>query len=206
MLKILISLLTVVLVSVSAIGATSAYFSDTETSSGNTFAAGSLDLNVDGQNANIVKFNVSNMKVGSQNIGTWRLRNVGSINGYLDLQDIVVTSYENGCVDPESDASDPTCGTPGEGEGELQNLVSLSKLFWDTDCNGWVGAGEETIYNGKVGSIASDYDLNVPLNAGEEKCVTGQFNWWNNGADDNLGHGDSMTLDILFELAQTAGQ
>jgi len=47
--KILLSLLTVALVSAAAVGATRAYFSDTETSEGNTFVAGALDLKVDSE-------------------------------------------------------------------------------------------------------------------------------------------------------------
>ena len=47
--KILASIMTIALVASTTIGATQAYYSDTETSTGNTFAAGTLDLNVDGK-------------------------------------------------------------------------------------------------------------------------------------------------------------
>lgn len=145
------------------------------------------------------------MSPGDQRIGTWRLANVGSINGYLDLHNILVSSQENACNNAEEDAGDTTCDNPGAGQGELQNVLSLSKLFWDTDCNGWVGAGEPTIFDGKLGTIATDYDANVALNAGQEKCITGQFNWWST-ADDNKAQGDSATLDMTFELAETTAQ
>lgn len=45
--RILISLSVIAVVSVIAIGGTIAYFSDTETSTGNTFTAGALDLKID---------------------------------------------------------------------------------------------------------------------------------------------------------------
>ena len=45
--NLLISLLTVGLVGGAVYGSTSAFFSDTETSTGNTLAAGKLDLKVD---------------------------------------------------------------------------------------------------------------------------------------------------------------
>lgn len=48
--KILISLSIIAAVAVIAIGATTAYFSDTETSSGNTLTTGTLDLYVNGEN------------------------------------------------------------------------------------------------------------------------------------------------------------
>ena len=143
------------------------------------------------------------MKPGSQNIGTWRLNNVGSINGYLDLENIAVASNENGCIEPEVQAIDTTCGTPGAGEGELQNVVKLSKLFWDTDCDGWVDDGETTVYDGATGSLAASYDTDKAVNAGTTQCLTAQFNWWNT-VDDNKAMGDDMTLDMTFELLQNA--
>lgn len=48
--KIIISLSVIGVVAAIAIGGTIAYFSDTETSTGNTFIAGTLDLSVNGQN------------------------------------------------------------------------------------------------------------------------------------------------------------
>jgi len=55
--RIILSLVTIVTVAAIATGATVAYFSDTETSNSNTFAAGTLDLDVNGNNGvNTVKF------------------------------------------------------------------------------------------------------------------------------------------------------
>src|SRR3989344_4407174 len=45
--KILISLSVIGVVAAIAVGGTVAYFSDTETSTGNTFTAGAIDLTVD---------------------------------------------------------------------------------------------------------------------------------------------------------------
>ncbi|MDO8569266.1 MAG: TasA family protein [bacterium] len=45
--KILLSLSMIVFVGAVVIGATGAFFSDTETSTGNTFTAGAIDLGVD---------------------------------------------------------------------------------------------------------------------------------------------------------------
>ena len=47
--KILISLSVIVAVAAIVVGGTTAYFSDTETSQGNTFTAGAIDLTVDSQ-------------------------------------------------------------------------------------------------------------------------------------------------------------
>jgi predicted ribosomally synthesized peptide with SipW-like signal peptide len=201
--RILLSLLAILAVGAIATKATVAYFSDAETSTGNTFSAGSLDLKIDGGDTNVVKFTVANMRPGSQNIGTWKLKNAGTIAGFIDLENIAVTSYENGCLDPE--VGDTTCGNPGKGDGELQNVVSLSKLFWDNDCDGWVDTGEATIYDGKVGAIASNYETNKAIAASAEVCLTGQFNWWSS-ANDNLAQGDGFDLDLTAELGQDASQ
>src|SRR3989344_1785745 len=47
--KILLSMSMIAVVAVVAIGATGAFFSDTETSTGNTFTAGAIDLTVDSE-------------------------------------------------------------------------------------------------------------------------------------------------------------
>ena len=62
--SILLSLMTIALVGALVGGGVFAYFSDTETSTGNTFTAGTLDLNLDAGNTNVVKFTVSDVKPG----------------------------------------------------------------------------------------------------------------------------------------------
>src|SRR3990172_6604409 len=47
--KILLSLISISAVAIVAVAATGAFFSDTETSTGNTFQAGKLDLKIDAQ-------------------------------------------------------------------------------------------------------------------------------------------------------------
>jgi len=202
--RILTSLAVIFAVAAIATGITWAYFSDTETSIGNTFTAGSLDLTIDGVHTNVVKFNVNNMRPGNQPKGTYTLANVGTINGYLDIENIVVTNYENGCVDPEIGAGDVTCGNPGLGEGELQDVVNL-RLFIDYGCDGWISTGDITFYNGLVKNLPASFELNEPLNAGGSRCIVALFDWWST-SNDNKAQGDSMIIDMTFELAQTTGQ
>ena len=66
--KILISLCVIGAVAAIAIGGTIAYFSDTETSTGNTFTAGSIDLTVDSK----CTYN----GVASTQCGTWTLKDL----------------------------------------------------------------------------------------------------------------------------------
>jgi predicted ribosomally synthesized peptide with SipW-like signal peptide len=198
--RIVLAVLTIALVSVVAVGATVAKLSDTETSNDNTFTSGTLDLTVDGNNGiNTVKWTVGPMKPGNQPKGTFQLANAGNLAGYLDLENIVVTSSENGIQEPEAEAGDVT-----DPEGELEDVLNL-RLFHDVDCDGWIGAGETVFFNGKVGTIASGYDLNISIPAGGNSCITGIYDWWDT-PDDNKAMSDSFELDMTFELGQTTGQ
>jgi len=198
--KILMSLAMIALVASVAVGATRALFSDTETSNGNTFTAGSLNLTVDGNDGiNTVKWNVGPMAPGNQPKGTFHLANTGNVNGYLDLENIVVTSHENTIIEPETEAGDVT-----DPKGELEDVLNL-RLFTDLDCDGWIGAGDTTFFNGKVGTIASGYDQNISIPAGGSACITGIYDWWST-ASDNQAMTDSFDLDMTFELGQTAAQ
>lgn len=178
---------------------TGAWFSDNETSNGNAFTAGSLDLNVDGNNTNVVKFTVTGMRPGNQPTSSWTLANVGSMNGYLDLENITVTNSENGRIEPEIEAGDTS-----DGVGELQDIVNL-RLYIDVDKAGGYSAGDIMIYNGPTGNIAGNYDQNQLIAAGSDVRLVAVFDWWNT-ANDNQAMTDGMTLNMTFELAQTTGQ
>jgi predicted ribosomally synthesized peptide with SipW-like signal peptide len=102
-------------------------FSDTETATENTFTAGTLDLQVGGEDdPNVVHVDLSNMKpcdgVGGAEHSTiqyqWTLSNVGTIAGQPWIEIANLVEKDNGCNDPEGDV-DSTCGDPGVGEGEL---------------------------------------------------------------------------------------
>ena len=198
---ILMSILMIGVVAMAAGVGTLAYFSDTETSTGNTFTAGTLNLTVDDQDgANIVKFTVSDIKPGDSDVGTWKLVNAGSLDGYIDLENISVTDEEN--VNPESETNTTE---PGD-LGANMDVV----LFWDdgagggTAGNGVQDGNETTIYSGKLKDIASSYDENYPLANGATTYVS--MNWSVASTVGNDIQGDKSTLNIAFELAQTAGQ
>lgn len=180
------------------VGATRAYFSDTETSTGNTFAAGTLDLNVDGGNTNVVKFTVTDMKPGDTQTGTWTLRNAGSIAGYLDLHSIAQVHGAGTTTEPELAEENPDVGTLGS--------LLTANLFVDTNGNGVQDGVEPTIYSGSLGGMASEYpDLDLSLAAGATNYVTLVLNW-TPSANDNKGQGDTVNLGMTFELGQTLAQ
>jgi len=196
--RILLSVFAISAVLALVAGATVAQFSDTETSTGNTFTAGDLDLTVDGNNGvNTVKWTVGPMRPGNQPKGTFHLANEGNVGGYLDLESILVTSHENVIIEPETQAGDVT-----DTEGELEDVLNL-RLFHDIDCDGWIGTGETVFFNGKVGTIVSSYDLDYSIPAGGNTCITGIYDWWDT-ADDNKAMTDSFDLDVTFDLGQAS--
>jgi predicted ribosomally synthesized peptide with SipW-like signal peptide len=78
--KILLSLSTIAAVAAIAIGGTVAYFSDTETSTGNTFSAGTIDIAVDGKNpwSHDIKYDIKDLKPGESGNINLRVDNKGT--------------------------------------------------------------------------------------------------------------------------------
>lgn len=203
--RVLVFLLTLGLVALLVGAGLAAYFSDIETSEENTFTAGTLDLQVGGlDNLATGTFAVSNLKPGDQRKGTFKLENTGSIEGYIDLENVNVTNFENTCVEPELEAGDESCGNPGPGQGELQNVVNL-RLWVDDGCDGTVGKDERIFYDGLVKDLGPSFDLSEKLQSNSSICISGVFDWWSTSSD-NLAQSDSMELSASFELGQDPSQ
>jgi len=115
-------------------GGTYAYFSDTETSTGNTFTAGTLDLTVGSADPTTEKIAFNSLKPGdtSGDVGVtpiaWEIKNTGTINGNLTIECGAITNNENGLTEPEEEADDT--GAPGELGANL--LVA----FWIENTSG----------------------------------------------------------------------
>jgi len=198
--RILGSIMVVALASLALGAGTLAYFSDIETSTGNTFTAGTLDLKVDGADTNVVKWTVTNFAPGGQQIRVFALKNEGSMTGYLDIENIVVTENENTRIEPEIEGGDTT-----DAVGELGSVVSIN-LFIDQNGNGWYDTGDVYIQpNTVIASLPSNYNQNIPIAPGQTIYIASQVNWWSSSSD-NLAQSDSLTLDLKFELGQTVGQ
>lgn len=195
-----------------AVGGTFAYFSNTETSTGNTFTAGTLNLTVNGNDgANTVVFTVTNANPGESGAGTWALVNTGNLDGYIDLENISVTNAENYDANTdEAEAADDSDTSDATGGGELGANLDVVLFIDDgsgggTANNGIQDGTEATIYSGKLDSIAASYDQNLPL-AGPGGTTYISMTWSVDSSVDNIIMGDSATLDIDVELGQTAGQ
>src|SRR3989344_3940474 len=178
--RILAGLAMIVFVGAVVVGATGAFFSDTETSTGNTFAAGALDLTIDntsygfdwndptvtdpigvwGQNSanswtlndltDQLFFNFEDLKPGDYGEDTISLHVQNDAWACMAFD--LTGTPENGVNDPESDVPDLTVGAD---EGELQNYLSF--LFWYDDGDNVLEVGEQTIpeLSGLPGSVFS---------------------------------------------------
>ena len=136
--KILISLMAIALV-IGLVGAgTMAYFSDTETSSGNTFTAGTLDLTA---SATGMPFNVGPMKPGDSGSGKIALTNAGTIGAAeLDISMSTVINNDVSTAEPENDL-----GT-NSGLGDLGGQL-LMVLWLNVNQNGAFDAGDVELLN-----------------------------------------------------------
>jgi predicted ribosomally synthesized peptide with SipW-like signal peptide len=127
--KILLSVMMIGLVAALAGAGLYAYFSDTETSSGNYFSAGTLDLKVDGkEDPDVVHITIDNIAPGWGGEYYWRLKNTGSLPGVVSIEITPIINYENGQNEPEA-LVDPTSG---DLEGELGAKIWVDKvhLLW----------------------------------------------------------------------------
>jgi predicted ribosomally synthesized peptide with SipW-like signal peptide len=217
--RIIISLAVIGAVAAIAIGATTAFFSDTETSTGNTFTAGAIDLKVDSE----CTYN----GVASDQCGTWEAKdlvgdsrdpNGGLVLGdrFFNFKDVKPGDYgentislhvvnndawvcaevsnlanaENGCNEPEG-LVDQTCDNPGVGQGELQNALVMT--VWKDD--GVDGEGKcDNIQQEGERTLISGYPINGILPIYDSTTQTG-----------SLAAGDTTCLGVSWSLPAATG-
>ena len=180
--KMLLSLLIIGVVSVSAGAGTWAYFSDTETSTDNTFTAGTLDLLVNGMDTPLAHFDESNLYPGWTDSEPVTVTNAGSIDGVLSMEVINLADDEN--LNPESE----------DAVGVLSTNMWVEIVDADTST---------ILYDG----FLSEFDDGVDdvldlgsLDAGETRNIVlvGSIA----GAVGNEIQGDKVTFDIVVTLDQ----
>lgn len=223
--KIILSLAVIGVVAAIAVGGTVAYFSDTETSTGNTFTAGSIDLKVDldrdGQHiwdlkdlaAGDLIFNYNDIKPGDNGEATVSLH-VDNNPAWVCMDVENIANAENGCTEPET-ADDLTCGAsstdPGVGLGELQNALKFT-VWRDiggqnaTACDNILQDGEPIIYEdrpakNKTIAIADSQTVGGPLPGETTYCIG--ISWDLPSDTGNIVQSDSVSGDISFYAVQS---
>jgi spore coat-associated protein N len=132
--KLLISLMAV-LVCAGMIGSSLAYFTDVETSAGNTFTAGTLDLKVGDNNESFrdgvtLTWTMTNMIPGVSSFGprSVNLENIGTVDA--DHVEISFSNEINDLPDVESDTNKNSI------PGEIARWIEIIRMEYDD--NDWV--------------------------------------------------------------------
>jgi len=180
--KIIISLSVIGLVAAIVVGGTIAYFSDTETSTGNTFTAGAIDLKIDSE----CHYYQNGQDVGCADFGTWVLTDLeDGAHSFFNFSDLKpgdegentislhvynndawacvtlgpLTNDDNGCNEPEAEVDD-TCDA---GEGELGD--NLYFKIWADVCNIYNAVPGDNVYQEDCDTLLTEGPANGdPLN------------------------------------------
>jgi len=223
--KILGSVGVLALVGALVLGATGAFFSDTETSTGNTFTAGAIDLQIDSE--------CSYNGEPSDECGTWKLKNLEPTSDkFFDFKDIKpgdegentislhvinndawvcgevsnLADYENDQTEPEALVDDTT----GVNEGELSSTM-LWKVWRDDGAGN--GVAGDNIQNGTEETLAEGHPSEGILALYDSTTHTGPLvgdttayigvEWTLPAGSGNETQTDSMTGDISFRVEQS---
>jgi len=211
--KILISLSVIATVAALAIGATRAYFSDVETSTGNTFTAGTIDISVNDQNPWIQKFTMKDMKPSYTDYINFKIQNFGSAPNPVDVyKHLIIDKEETGaqtepeCTEEEGtwDNSTKKCTNMQKPNDKISEAIlydlyvkvsnSQGKLIW------WQAIYTEDV---TVAQIAcKDIYLGM-IPAGGWMEVKQSYHM--NKDTTNWAQGDIMTFSIEVKAEQIQG-
>ncbi len=180
--KITGSLILIGAVAAISLGATRAFFSDTETSANNVLVAGSIDLKVDNESyyngvlnsgtswitptdlSDQLFFDFDDVKPGDYGEDTISAH---ADNDYWLCMNVNETADDDvTCTEPELE-DDPSCTPPGVGQGELGGLINF--VWWVDDGDNVLEIGEKvfkegtanSLFNGQTWTVADSSVLNV---------------------------------------------
>ncbi len=219
--KILFSIMTIALVGALIGGGIYAYFSDVETSTGNTFTTGTLNLKVGDDDPTAVSINITDLKpTDTGTAATWLTKNIGSISGTLDVGIGSIFNNENTLTEPEDAAGDTTSGAT---QGELGSLLKVA-IWLDIDESDAWNSGDialksdgSTLTNGGSDTLPYDYLDNyggdsyssVVTMTGDDSGAGGtdEFQFivdydFPTDANDDRAQSDSAVFNITFTLNQ----
>ena len=177
--RILLALAVIVAVGGGVAASTGAFFSDTETSTGNTFAAGNIDLQIDNESyvtstttgalvaspgtswsmkdlvAGTDKFfNFSDLKPGDIGEDTISIH-VGSNNAWMCAAARITDNSDQTCTEPETTdeaTASTTCGAlPHNNDGDLAKQVNF--VFWHDDGDNVFETGVSQVASSTDGAI-----------------------------------------------------
>jgi len=190
--KIIKSLSVIAFVAAIALAGTQAYFSDTETSVGNTFTAGTIDIDIDGHNPFTGHYDIGDLKPGETGYMNFKIKNVGT-----NAANISKKLYHFTHTDSVAGTNAGfTCGNVQvSSEPEFLAEGGTFDSSGNCDTNGW--SAKDYVQSQII------YDLSVEVYAGDDE--TGGPIWWqtiykdsdNKKLTDVYGGGKSVALGMI---------
>ncbi|MEK3978684.1 CalY family protein [Psychrobacillus sp. FSL K6-2836] len=175
-------------------GGTYAYFNDVEVNN-SSFAAGTLDINVAGNDAANAIINVSNLKPGDVMLRNFKLNNTGT----LDVSKVLLTSKYT-----VSDANGNNASADFGDHIKVKFLTNNDKespVIWETTLSEL--SKTDVVDRNLLGAIfGGERD---GLKAGTSDDLTVLFEFVDNKKDQNTFQGDSLSLEWTFDAKQTNG-
>jgi spore coat-associated protein N len=181
-------------------GGSFAYFSDTETSNGNTFTAGTLDLKVDTDPTGGVTWSdgplgslndtsalndmINNMAPGDYISGNFGIKNDGSIEGVADFKVTVTADAENTVTEPELTLGDT--GPAGELAANIDVVLTYNGV---------------AVYSGTLAGM-SGINYTAPANIAGGATASWEYTISIGTGVGNIIQSDTCTVDIEFSLNQ----
>ncbi|MHB1330629.1 MAG: TasA family protein [Minisyncoccota bacterium] len=215
--RIILSLSMLAFAGALIIGGTGAFFSDTETSTGNTFTAGAIDLKIDssatynGENVASATwtlkdldptsdkfFNFKDIKPGDEGKNIISLH-VENNEAWVCAAVSNLASDDNGLTEPEGDVD----STGGVGEGELDDEM-LWSIWRDDNNNGVQDGGEIELTAGTpTNGVLALYDATTGSPLSPASTTYLGVSWTLPAESGNETQTDSLTGDISFSVVQS---
>ena len=192
--SILMSLLVIGAVVAMIGGASWAVLSDTESSTGNTYTAGTVNLAVNGKNVLAGAVCTAGPLGSDQTVGcVVDIKNIGNLPATPDIHIVKETCNENG--EPEQEINKGHCGLQNDNH-------SYWDLIYDTSPDGNCdpsGGGGATV----VDPVVTDAEISKTYNAPSALAVGASAEWcitFHTKDLDNGDHTDQVIANIDFTL------
>ncbi|MDP2741325.1 MAG: TasA family protein [bacterium] len=215
--KILISLSIIGAVVAMAVGGTVAYFNDTETSVGNTFTAGTIDIAIDGSNPWTQSHNIGDLKPGETGYINLDITNVGQnpVNVSKNLSNWNENTGSTGyacTITGGSVSSEPECAAATANSNTDLNNVQ-TQIVYDLSVKVYATAGDtnliwwQDIYTDAEGQTLSQvypssttYVALGMIPVGGHMKVTQSYHFKETAG--NEYQGDTLSFDITIKGEQ----
>ena len=219
--RIIISLAVVGAVAAAVVVGTTAFFSDTEKSTGNTFSAGTIDIAIDQQNPWDQNYTIGDLKPGETGYINFDITNKGTnpVDVSKTLTNITGTggaaTYDCKQVNQDwnySASSEPECvAEAGAKKDDVQ-----TQIIYDLSVKVYLGEGEgnliwwQAIYEGLPGeTLAAIYGAGQYVNlgmipVGGHMKVTQSYHF--NPNADNEYQGDGLIFNMEIKGTQLTGE